>query len=100
MTDFSKPIQSLNGYSAKVLATDGDWLWIKYDGVPSTYSHSRAETLFINVPEPRVIWLLIRLDGLATCFSHRPAIHADYIRALYKVTHIDGHPPQIEEVQP
>ena len=93
MTDFSKPIQGNDGRAATVIATHGDWLWINsFCWVdierPWTFSISEANEKFINVPEPKTIFL------------REYANHDGIEYADYRITLIPGQPPQIEEVKP
>ena len=92
MTDFSKPIQTKDGLPAKVIADYGNWLWINCCWLgterPWTFSISEANENFINVPEPKTIFLreYANRDGIE---------YSDY-----RITLIPGQPPQIEEIKP
>ena len=89
MTDFSKPIQTTGGSSAEVLATRGDLLWIRIaGGYPSTWTTESANASFVNVPEPKTIFL------------REYANHDGIEYSDYRITLIPGQPPQIEEVKP
>ena len=89
MTDFSKPIQTKFEQSAEVLARHGDYLWISISHFqPSTWIHGAANMYFVNVPEPKTIFLreYANQDGIE---------YSDY-----RITLIPGQPPQIEEIKP
>ena len=103
MTDFSKPIQRINGDLAEVLCKVGGWLWIccpKDRAHPWTWSIEQAEQEFKNIPKPRVLYLRVMGGDKAYCspniWNPEDSLHEG---KNYRITLVDGQPPKTEEIK-
>ena len=103
MIDFTKPIQTKAGAPARVIAQDGDWIWVVVgeDNPGVIYGFCSAEKTFVNVPETKAWWVNVYQHGFGDAFTRQEG--ADFSanpsrQALWKITYTKGQQPTIEVV--